>query len=301
MDTQVSLSGLTRLSRPQRWSLAREVVAAVPAARWTNSGISILRYMFVHRRVPRLLNPRRFNDHLLSQKTSGALLEPLRQLVSDKEHVKNYVQAVVGPGFVPTTYAVLRTAQEIDSHKFGEAPSVIKPTHMSGEAIIVHEAHTRLDRTILHGWMRMDHFRWSREENYRYLVPKIIVEEFISRDGRTPPDDFKVLCYRGQPKFIQVDSGRFERHTRNLYDTEWNRLPLCFGFSGREVNDPRPDDLEMMLDLARRLSAHFEVIRVDFYTTGRRTIVGEMTNCPDGAMAAIRPDRADFLLGSLLV
>ena len=55
-----------------------------------------------------------------------------------------------------------------------------------------------------------------------------------------------------------------------------------------------------MLDIARRLSVDFKLIRVDLYAVGARVMVGELTNCPDGGNARIYPDGADLSFGSLL-
>ena len=35
----------------------------------------------------------------------------------------------------------------------------------------------------------------GRRQNYRYLRQKIIVEEFLSEDGRTPAMDYKIFCF----------------------------------------------------------------------------------------------------------
>ena len=297
---QVPFDSVAQLSRLRRRSFAHYLVTWLPAARWTDGLVAVLRYIHTHRRAPRLLKPLGLNEHLLLQKTSGILLDPLIQFVTDKEYAKIFIEAIVGPDFTPRTYAILKSDQEIDDYSFPETPCVVKPTHLSGEAIIVPQSSALVDRTTLKRWLREDYFRRSRESNYRNLNPKIIVEEFVSADQLTPPDDYKILCYNGHPKFIQVDSGRFNRHTRNLYDPAWNRLPVCFGFPGRDIADLRPDTLTEMLTIARRLSANFKLLRVDFYTVGTRLVVGELTNCPDGGHGKIRPDGADKSLGSML-
>lgn len=295
-----SVQFATQLSRFRRRRVARHLVKWLPATRWADAIVAVLRYIQVHRRAPRIFGSRGLNDHILLQKTGGILLDPLRQLISDKEYVKIYIEARIGPGFTPKTYAILRSDQDIDDYSFSKIPCVVKPTHMSGEAIIAAGDRVRIDRVTLKRWLRENYFRRSREANYRFLRPKIIVEEFISADQRNAPDDYKILCYKGKPRLIQVDSGRFDRHTRNVYDTNWNRMPVRFGFPPREPSDRRPETLELMLDVARRLSVHFELIRVDFYAVGARVTVGELTNCPDGGNARISPSGADLSFGSLL-
>ena len=224
-----SVEFATQLSRSCSRPVARRLVKWLPVTRWADAIVAVIRYIQVHRRVPRIFGSRGLNDHILLQKTSGILLDPLRQLISDKEYVKIYIEARIGPGFMPKTYAILKSDEDIDHYSFSKIPCVVKPTHMSGEAIIMAGDRVRIDRVTLKRWLRENYFRRSREANYRFLRPKIIVEEFISADQRSAPDDYKILCYNGKPRLIQVDSGRFDLHTRNLYDTNWTRLPVDSG------------------------------------------------------------------------
>ena len=139
----------------------------------------------------------------------------------------------------------------------------------------------------------------SRSQEYKYLKPKIIVEEFFSKDGRTAPNDYKVYCFNGVPRFIQVDSDLFVDHSRNLYDTSWRRLPYTLRHPARPQDDSRPPQLERMLDVASKLSRAFSFIEVDLYTDGTRVKVGELTNCPGGSNARIRPSSGEYALGPI--
>ena len=206
--------------------------------------------------------PKRFNDHLFAFKTSGAGYDPLVQFVTDKEYAKLYISFVLGKEYVIRTYRILRSKDELKEYRPDRFPCVLKPTHSSGQVLICTDASTDLDRKRLDGWFDTDYYKSSREHNYRYLVPKIIVEGYFSPDGRTVPSDYKVFCIRGVPKFIQVDSDRFSGHTRNLYDTSWARIPATLQYPGRDDDDPRPMLLDDMLSAARRLSAPFPFLLI---------------------------------------
>ena len=155
-----------------------------------------------------------------------------------------------------------------------------------------------LDRDRPGKWFRIRYYLRSREQNYRHLVPKIIVEEFFSEDGRTVPDDYKIFCFRGVPQLVQVDSDRFSGHTRNLYDTSWSRIPATYVYPNRERDDPKPAMLGEMLDAARKLSASFDFVRVDFYATPTEIRVGELTFFPESASGRLEPPEAEFALGA---
>lgn len=250
-----------------------------------------------HRRLPRLHNPRLFNDYLYRIKVDGSLLDPLRQFVSDKEYVKIYIRATVGEKYTCETLDILRNSTDVANFVPNQLPCIVKPTHASGLAVICTTESPQLDRRLLLKWLNLNYYAKKREQNYKNLTPKIIVEEFFSADGTTPPPDYKVFCFAGTPKLIQVDSNRFSNHTRNLYDTEWNLLPFCISKPNGSVSDERPVALARMLDVAARLAAPFPFIRVDMYAIDDQIRVGELTNLPEGGAGRVIPPAAEQTLG----
>lgn len=241
--------------------------------------------------------PVRFNDHLFALKAGGMGYDPLIQYVTDKEYAKQYVSSVVGSNYTTETYRILRNKEELKTYVPDRFPCILKPTHSSGQAVICADRSGSLDREKLGRWLYINYYSLSREQNYRHLVPKIIVEEFFSKDGQTVPDDYKIFCFRGVPKLIQVDSGRFSQHTRNLYDTSWNRLPVTYVYPNRTKDDLKPALLGEMLHVAQELSAPFPFVRVDMYSTESEMRVGELTIFPESASGLLRPAEAEFTLG----
>lgn len=268
-----------------------------------NSGDAIyawLHYLVTQGRTPGARDSGRLNDYLYSMKIDGTLLDPMLQFVTDKVYGKVFVSAMVGEQYVMKSLQVLNTAEEVERLRLTQFPCVIKPSHLSGVAQFCPESDENLNREEVKHWLRRNYYREHREQNYRYLTPRVLVEEFFSVDGHSIPDDYKLFCFAGAPRFIQVDSGRFTRHTRNLYDTSWRRLPWSLIYPGSDAETPRPDNLEEMLDVAARLSAPFSLVRVDMYTNGREVRVGELTPCPESAGGRIRPTSGEYALGRLL-
>ena len=292
------MSGQLRATGRLR-AFAKWLRAALPAGGLVDSTYSALRYMGRHLRVPRYRRPRLFNDYLYRLRNDGSLLSPLRQFVTDKEYVKYYIAGVVGWQHTLRTLAVVRTETEVDLLRLSEFPCVLKPSHMSGEVIILREQEERLHRAILRRWINTDYYKVSREPNYRYLEPKVIVEEFFVEKGVSVPRDFKIHCFCGVPRLIQVDSGRFTSHTRNFYDTCWRRLDIEWAFPRGETADAKPKCLGLMLEIAGRLASTLSYVRVDMYTDDVVVKVGEMTSCPGGARSRIRPRAAEVWLGRL--
>ena len=107
---------------------------------------------------------------------------------------------MVGWQYAVETYKVLRSPEDVDSLELERLPCVLKPTHSSGPVMFVNDPERDLDRERLKSWFAIDYYKDSREQNYKYLKPKVIVEEFFSEDGQTVPSDYKIFCFDGIPK-----------------------------------------------------------------------------------------------------
>lgn len=271
----------------------------LPAGTWGDAVAASLASIFERGRMPRLSNPELFNDHILKLKAYGSLLDPLHQFVTDKEYVKYYVASIVGSEYNLETFSILHTDAEVDRLELKRFPCILKPTHLSGPVLICLDPDTPVDRALLKQWLRLDYYRISREANYRFLEPKIIVEEFFSTDGRTPSKDYKIFCFHGRPRLVQVDADRARHHVRNLYDMAWNRLPITIHYPAGSEDDPRPRCLDEMSDVASRLSQPFASMRIDMYTDDRTVKIGELTSCHGGGTEWIQPAAAEFWLGKL--
>jgi hypothetical protein len=243
--------------------------------------------------------PRRealWNDMWFNVKTSAEIDDPLRVFVSDKEHVKHYVRAVVGDDYNVPTIAVLRSPAEVDTYEF-PTECCIKPTQASSHVILRRNGEP-IDRERIKRWFSINYYNVGRERNYRHLKPKVIVEPLIF--DSTNVEDFKIFCFNGKPRIIQVDVDRHIRHTRNYFDTEWNELDFSIIYPRADVTVPRPANLEIMVSIARRLSARFSFVRIDLYSNGRDVLVGEITNCSENAGGFFVPADAEKTASALM-
>ena len=270
----------------------------LPRNAWGDGESARRRFVRRHGRPPSPQKPERLTDYLYRIMVDGSLTDPLRQFVTDKEFAKLYIAHTVGPDYLPETYQVLRNADDIEAFVPDRVPCVVKPTHLSGSVLFHTDPDETIDRNLLRAWLNKGYYRGSRETNYRYLRPKIIVEEFLSEDGVSVPKDYKLFCFHGVPKLIQVDSDRFGEHTRNFYDMRWNRLPMTYHYpAGPE--DEKPPLLEEMSEIASLLAPAFSFVPVDLYASRTRVCAGELTFCPEGANAPILPNAADIELAKL--
>ena len=270
-----------------------------PPSRWADHVYSWLRFRQKHRRFPRSDSTGSYCDRLYRMKVDGSLLDPLRQFVSDKEHVKHYVSGTIGKQYNIETIGILVSQSDIDRFELPRFPCVVKPTHLSGEIEFFGESRKSLNKGVLRKWLSANHYMKKREQNYRYLKPKIIVERFFSPDGMIIPMDYKIFCFHGIPGFIQVDRNRFGNHIQNFYDIYWTKIDFTLMTCGSKDYDVKPPSLDIMLDIAAKLSQSFSFMRVDLYGIADEVRVGELTNCPGAADHQFQPLSAERVIGRM--
>jgi hypothetical protein len=278
-------------------ALAKHALGALPSNRTGDTLFSAALFYKYHGRWPNLRSPRLFNEHMLRLKLSPAAIDPLRQFVTDKEHVKLYVRATVGEIHNVATFAVHRRLEDAGAYAY-PVPCVVKPTHLSGEVIIRRDEYALIDPDTLGRWFGARYYPLKREPNYRYLAPKVIVEECVPFGGADGPDDFKLFCFFGRAQFVQLDEGRFGAHRRRIYARDWTPLPFTLTRAPSEVR-PAPPNLAALIDIAERLAAPFEFMRVDLYSDGSRILVGELTSYPGNCASPLIPFEYNEVLGPL--
>ena len=63
---------------------------------------------------------------------------------------------------------------------------------------------------------------------------------------------------------------------------------------------PKPANLREMLDVAGRLSAGFDFVRVDLYSDSSSCLVGEITNCHGNARQRFIPPSAELTASKII-
>ena len=254
-------------------------------------------------RWPDYDRPRTVNEHI--QAYMLRCRSPLLHIAADKAATRDYVARVAGERYLVPSLGCWPSAAATPIETLPR-PCVLKPTVGSGQVIFLRPgeatdaAAVRQQRLTLQRWLDTDYSRMSREWCYAGLRGQVIAEALLTDARGEVPADYKLYVIGGAVRFIQVDRGRFGRHTRNLYDTDWRlkteRLTLP-----NHAPDPRPARLAEMIGLALRLAAPFEFLRVDCYLVdgpdGERLHVGELTNYPGAGFERFIPARYARELG----
>jgi hypothetical protein len=179
---------------------------------------------------------------------------------------------------------------------------VIKANNGSGTNLIVSDSAT-LDwdkaRALTRKWMARNHSVHFAEWQYRWIEPRIFIEEFLEGPNGRVPLDYKFFCIHGRVELIQVDVDRFGDHTRALLDREFRVLPVIYKYPHPANPVPKPSCFGDMFEIAERLAADEDFLRVDLYDLGR-PICGELTLHPEAGLLVFVPGDLDVHLGHLL-
>jgi hypothetical protein len=249
-----------------------------------------------------LNNPIEFNEKI--QWLKVYYKNPVLNTLVDKYAVRAYVEQKIGPTYLNELLGVYHSAQEVDFDALPHA-FVLKAAHGYNFNLIVKDK-SKLDlkkaRLKMFKWMnRNQYWRGGLEWAYKDVKPKIIAEQFLEEIGKGAIDDYKFHCFNGLPKFIHVDTDRDTVHSRCYYDLNWCRLP----FNSKTIRPnitpiERPQNLEEMLEVSRKLAEGFPFVRVDLYNLNGKILFGEMTFYPGDGRTDFSPDAYNKTIGDML-
>lgn len=252
-------------------------------------------------RTPDLVHPATYNEKLLWLMIYWRSPEAAR--CADKYEVRDYVKRRCGEEILVPLYGVYRSADEIDYSRLPQE-FILKATHGSGWNLICTDKNGFDKKQAAHEmnrWLTRNYYYYSREWVYRDIQPRIICEKLLTAENGKLPDDYKIFCFNGVPRIIQVDSDRFTRHIRNFYDTGWNFLDYAVAFpNDKSKIKKKPERLDDMLEIARKLSSGFPQARIDLYHTENKIYFGEITFFHGGATEKFFQEEFARIMGDYL-
>lgn len=208
--------------------------------------------------------------------------------LSDKYAVRSHVRDVIGAEYLNELYGVYRSVSEIPWDAL-PAAFVLKATHGCRWNILCPDK-TKQDRrtvmNILRRWLRTNYYWLGREWVYRSLVPRVVCERYLTDDGGPGLTDYKVHCFDGVARLVQVDVARQGEHQMGFLTPEWELLRVGKAVPRLKEMPRLPERLHEMLDLSERLSRGQPLVRVDWYQSAGQLIFGEMTFLPGRGLSA---------------
>lgn len=279
--------------------------AILKALSWIPDSIMLpIQYRIKLGRFCDLRNPVRWTEKLQVYKM--LYRNPVLHQCVDKYEVRKYVESKGCVENLVKFYGVWNRASEID---FSKLPSsfVLKTTNGGGgeDVVLVRDKdNTNLEEIVKFlDAKRVKEVDGGREWAYTGIMkPRIIAEELLvnTENPEAGVEDFKILCFNGEPHYIIVDKDRYIDHKRNFYTTSWERVRVTTDHEQFETPYPKPKNFEEMMEVAHKLSADFPFVRVDLYNIDGKIYFGELTFYPWTGYVQFTPDEFDFTLGKLM-
>ena len=210
---------------------------------------------------------------------------PLKTRLADKFSVRDWISEKLGDKYLIPLLGVWNDFDEIN---FDALPAqfVLKCNHGSGMNVVVDDKNSldvQAARERFAAWLTTDYSATQLELHYGAIERKILAEKFIGA-AESELDDYKVHCFNGTPKFIQI-LGRENPATGTRYHEILN-------FDGKFLEPPPfarqnffpspPEGLSHLDEFktcAEILCEVFAYVRTDFYFVDGQIFFSEMTFC----------------------
>lgn len=247
-------------------------------------------------------NPKTFNEKLQWLKIHDR--RDIYTTMVDKCEAKEYVEKVIGGGYIIPTIGVYDEFDDIDFNKMPEQ-FVMKCTHDSGGLVVVKDK-SKFDvdkaRKKINKSLRRNFYYNGREWPYKNVKPRIIIEKYMEdkKDGELR--DYKIFCFNGKPKMMFIATNRQgDGETYfDFFDENFKHLPFTNGHSNAPSLPHRPARFAKMMELAGKLSKGIPQLRVDFYETNGKIYFGELTFFHWSGLVKFEPEEWDKKLGNMI-
>ena len=244
-----------------------------------------------------LEHPKTYNEKLQWIKLYDR--KPEYTVYADKYKVREYIAKTIGDKYLIPLIGMYKKAEDIPWDELPER-FVLKCNHASGTNIICTDK-TKLDYGIaekkLRTWLKTNAFWFGREWCYKDIEPCIICEEYLETEDGLTPNDYKIMCFNGVPKLIQVHHDRYGAHTLDFMDENWKKTGIVQGPPNSTYEIPKPAEFDEMMEIARVLSKDMYYARVDLYIVRHQVLFGEITMYPTSGFCLFDDPQTDAMLG----
>ena len=253
-----------------------------------------------------LENPKSFSEMI--QWIKLYYHNPVMSRCADKVLFKEYIKEKLGEGYSAKVYDVWETAEEVNLRDVPERCAVKSNCSSDGCNIMLITDKSKIDfdkaeKEIKTSWFDRLKLHTNSFANYYYEVqPKVYVEEYLEE-----ADDYDVLCFHGEPKFVYVKTEHFNNgvnrevgYPMSFYTTDWQYIDTKYKELPTQKDIPKPAHLKEMLEISRKLSKEFPFVRVDFFENAGKLYVAEFSFAPWAGLRAYEPEAMDYEMGKWL-
>ena len=223
--------------------------------------------------------------------------------IADKIGLHEYSIKMIGKDICVPILKIYENANDI---KLEELPErfVLKCNHGSGMNILCRDKsnfNIIEAKRKLNYWKNINYGLQNSEFQYININRTIFAETFLKEDI----EDYKIYCFHGEPKFIRVQK-KYDNYRKinNYYDLNWNLTDIETGLRNFIRNEnimfPKPKNLDLMINYARKLSSEFVFVRVDFYNMDGQIYLGELTFSPSNLIFKLKNREQSIYLGNFI-
>lgn len=257
-------------------------------------------YLIKKHSILHLKNPITFNEKLQWLKVYDH--NPLYTTLVDKAEAKRWIASKIGESFVPKTFGVWDSFDEID---FESLPNtfVLKATHDSGTVVFCNDKENfdkEKANLIFKKALRNNYYWRGREWPYKNVKPRVIAEEYLDIKSMECAE-YKLFCYNGVVNWVMECRGIAHRvnggRTNDGYDRNYNHLPVTFTNPNSGKQYQKPQQWDELLRIAEILSEGIPEVRVDTYCVNGKIYIGELTFFHDGGFCDFKPSSWDKKFG----
>ncbi|MTC70891.1 ATP-grasp fold amidoligase family protein [Providencia sp. wls1914] len=266
-------------------------------------------YLIKFKKKLNLKKPKTFNEKILHLKFNHYKNNQLVSKCADKYRVREYVREKGCADILNELIFVCNKPEEIPIEKLPSSGFVIKCNHGAGYNLIVlkksdFDAPQSLKK--IRNWLNDEYWETMAEIHYKHIEKKIICEKLLINQNNELPEDYKVYCFNGEPKFVMICSERESGSPKYYFvDKEFNILP--FGYAYQFNPNPiihKPLGFESLFHYSKMLSNDFPFVRVDFYIIDGTIYFGELTFTPaaglDTRISNTLNPNGDLIMGDFL-
>lgn len=255
-----------------------------------------LRYYAVYKRFAHLKQPIDLNEKILHIKlyTDTSRWPDL----VDKYKVRDYIKGRGLEDILVTLYGVWYSSEEfVRSYDSLPDSFILKANNGEGKGtnlVVKNKKEWKMKDLAdkVEEWLsRKNIGALVAEPQYEAIRPCVIAEQLLPLEpGHHSLTDYKIWCFEGKPYFVWVCNDRNEDGNSAhvlTYDTDWNPHPEYSIFTSDYLQGepiPKPNNLDVMLSVAEKLSAGFPELRVDLYNIKGKVYFGELTFTSQGGI-----------------
>lgn len=224
--------------------------------------------------------PVSFNEKQQCRKLGN--IPELKKQLSDLVFMREWAAEKIGLEALPDVYGIYDRTEEVP---YEELPDKfrIKCTHGRGIMATVLDKNNReqyrwevISRRLNKALTGNYAYRASMELWYESAVPRLMVE--LPVEGMDYHDSVKTICQNGKVLYFVADqnTGSWDAKKRNIYDRDWNLLPVRMKYPNAREAVGRPVHFNEMVRMSETLSEEFDFAVVHFWDTPSKVVFNKI-------------------------